>query len=134
MVQQIALQSAIDAGATHVLVLLTRKMGELERPNTVSRFSLERMVLRVVYGKEFVDVFDKRNADINAVLERILHPSNTDNLRIGLVVRPETGCAVGRLTTDEDLLRQADAEGRGAVAAFLDVPPARNTPIVSQNH
>ena len=118
MVQQIALQSAILAGASHVLVLMTRKQCELERPDRTPQLALESLLLRLFLNAKLAAVYRDRNQDINKVLALIQDTSQ--NPRIEAIVRPAHASNVDRLTTDTTLLKAADQEAQRAVFNYLD--------------
>jgi predicted patatin/cPLA2 family phospholipase len=118
MVQQIALQSAIRAGASHVLVLMTRKQGGLERQDRTPQLALESLLLRLFLNAKLAAVYRDRNQDINKVLALIQDTSQ--NPRIEAIVRPAHASNVDRLTTDTTLLKAADQEAQRAVFNYLD--------------
>lgn len=117
LTQQIAIDSALRQGATHVLVLVTRKAGEMERP-AAGGFQADLFALGAVYGKGAHASYKVRNARINAVLERVNMPVN-DGVHYSIVSRKANDTEVGRLTTDTQLLKAADRESREAMQRYL---------------
>jgi predicted patatin/cPLA2 family phospholipase len=118
MVQQIALHSALATGASHILVLMTRKRGELERGGPTLRFALESWLLRLFHNARLAAVYRDRNPNINDVLALIDGASQSP--RIEAIVRPAHASNVDRLTTDTTLLKTADQEAQRAVFNYLD--------------
>jgi predicted patatin/cPLA2 family phospholipase len=121
VVQQIALESAFAAGASHIVVLMTRKEAELERPGWTPRLAIESLILRLMHNGRLAGVYERRNRDINQVLAFIGSPERSE--LIESIVRPAGASEVGRLTTDTLLLEAADEEAQRAVFAYLDGSP-----------
>jgi predicted patatin/cPLA2 family phospholipase len=122
MVQQIAVHSAIMTGASHILVLMTRKQGELERPGRTLRLAVEALLLRLLHNAKLAAVYRDRNQNINDVLALIQSPPQSP--RIESIVRPAHASEIDRLTTDTALLKAADQEAQRAVFDYLDGPAA----------
>jgi predicted patatin/cPLA2 family phospholipase len=118
MVQQIALHSAILAGASHILVLMTRKDGELEREGRTLQLAFESLLLRLFHNAKLAAVYRDRNQSINDVLALIQSASQSP--RIEAIVRPAHASHVDRLTTDTALLKTADQEAQRAVFNYWD--------------
>lgn len=126
MVQQIALRSAISAGATHVIVLMTHKDEELNRPDPDVAHFLETTALRLVYGPNLANLYRARNTEINRTIEIIKSGATNANgrqVRIDSIARPNTGVDVGRLTTDENVLKTAFMEGRMSASKYISGKP-----------
>lgn len=121
MVQQIALQCALAAGASHILVLMTRKEGEVERPDRAQGVLIESLILQLMYSRRLADVYKRRQQDINQVLAMIKNPRR--NLLIESIVRPADASVVERLSTDAVLLKSADEDAQRAVFSYLDGRP-----------
>jgi predicted patatin/cPLA2 family phospholipase len=117
IVQQIALKSALAAGATHVLVLLTRREGELARPELPSR--MEHLALSWAYGRQVAAAYWRRNGEINSVLKQI-YDNESPGISLAAVARSKTAVELDRLTIDAELLQAADREAREAVFRFLE--------------
>lgn len=118
IVQQIAIKSAMDIGASHILVLMTRRDGELERAvNTVS-ITLESLGLRIFHGANLAAAYQRRNPGINETLAYIKAPHPI--VRIEAIARPHNALEIDRLTTCSELLRRADKEAQLAVFNYLD--------------
>jgi predicted patatin/cPLA2 family phospholipase len=118
MVQQIALHSAILTGSSHVLVLMTRKQGELERPHRTLQLAFESLLLRLFHNAKLAAVYRDRNQNINDVLALVQSASQSP--AIEAIVRPAHASNVDRLTTDTTLLKTADQEAQRAVFNYLD--------------
>lgn len=120
--QQIAIQSAIDAGATHIVVLFTRASDELER-EIRDGFQIDATGLGLVYGPEVERVYRGRNTKVNELLAQIetgvIH-SKGRKIRVDSITRPDDSVRIGRLTIDGVALKQAYLDGRAASAAYLD--------------
>lgn len=121
MVQQIALRSALEAGATHIIVLMTRRANELERSANSLSFRLEECALRLVYGKRLAAAYSQRHVSINEALREIAGGQLSGGGRVDMIVRPPSDEPdVQRLTTDRDALIKACADARAASLAYLD--------------
>ena len=119
LVQQIAFESAIQAGASHLMVLMTRKEGGLERRSGKIRGWTEGLLLRYSYNDAVSRAYRSRNAGINEIVRKIENPP--DEVQVSRVVRSAAAAAdVGTLTTDAALLRKAEQEAREAVFSYLD--------------
>jgi predicted patatin/cPLA2 family phospholipase len=117
IVQQVAVRSAIDAGATHILVLMTRRDGELERPDGTWRLAVESLGLRVLHHSKLAMAYERRNPGINQTLEFIKHPPA--GLNIDSIVRSATALDIDRLTVSTPLLKAADQEAQRAVLDYV---------------
>jgi predicted patatin/cPLA2 family phospholipase len=120
LVQQIPLKSAIDVGATHVLVLMGRKANELQRTSRNHRWHMPSIVLGAIYGSVIADLYRKKNDGINLILDQIQSKQAPNGARIDSIVRSATSIEIGRLTTDTDILKRADCDSREAALAYLD--------------
>jgi predicted patatin/cPLA2 family phospholipase len=118
VVQQISRQCALATRGSHILVLMTRKEGELERPGRTLRLAIETLVLRLMHSGQLAGVYERRNQDINRVLALIRDPQR--GVHIESIVRPASASDVERLTTDTLLLKTADEEAQRAVFTYLD--------------
>ena len=119
IVQQIPLHSAINVGATHVLVLLTRTRGELERPERMSKLSLDYLGFRLMYGSALAARYARRNTEINAVLHQVMESESDQAIKIDTLVRPTSATYVDRLSMDAPVLRAAALEARDTVVSYL---------------
>jgi predicted patatin/cPLA2 family phospholipase len=120
LVQQIPLKSAIDVGATHVLVLMGRKENELQRKSGDHRLHMPSIVLGAFYGSVIADLYRKKNDGINLILNQIQLKQAPNGARIDSIVRGATSVEIGRLTTDTGILKRADCDSREAALAYLD--------------
>jgi predicted patatin/cPLA2 family phospholipase len=126
IVQQIAIDSAIAAGASHILVLMTRREGELERIVGSLALAIEAFGLRLMQGEKIAAAYKRRNPGINRMLEFIKNPPAS--LKIDTIVRPADSLDIDRLTTSAKMLIAADHEAQRAVFGYLDrQEAARNT-------
>jgi predicted patatin/cPLA2 family phospholipase len=117
MSQQVPVMSALQA-ATHMLVLVTRREHEVERPVREGAYKLDEIVLGLVYGWRIAKAYRDRNRRTNEVLSAVLSGqlhANGREIAVDHVLRPETGLDVSRLSTDGELLRQAADEAHRAV-------------------
>jgi predicted patatin/cPLA2 family phospholipase len=117
IVQQVAVRSAIDAGATHILVLMTRRDGELERPDRTWRLAVESLGLRILHHSKLAMAYERRNPGINKTLDFIRHPP--PSLSIDSIVRPADALEIERLTISAALLIAADQEAQRAVLDYV---------------
>lgn len=118
IVQQVAVKSAMDVGATHILVLMTRRAGELERSADTLFIKTEALALRLLYGAVLGDAYLRRNPGINSMLDFIQKPQ--DGLVIDSIVREANSLPIERLSTSTDLLKAGDREAQKAVFDYLD--------------
>lgn len=107
VVQQIAVPSALDVGATHIICLMTRREHELRRKDRTKGFSLEALALRFGYGARFEELFRQRNTAINAILDCADTGFLPTGQRIDSLAPSRESADLKRLTTNGPLLRQA---------------------------
>ena len=119
MVQQIALESALGIGATHILILMTRKEGNLQRQNRAFDFLVGNILIQLMYSNALASLYVRRSANINRTLARISSLHSDGAVAVDTVVRGVNSCEVGRLTTDSELLKVADLEGQQAIFRYL---------------
>jgi predicted patatin/cPLA2 family phospholipase len=110
LLQQIALKSAVDAGASHIFALVTRGESEIYRdfPNFKTR--LEGLALQCLYGGKVGQLYYERNHTINEQIAQILAGATYSGVPIMAVGLPEQMNYIHRLTTDADLMRRAAKE------------------------
>jgi predicted patatin/cPLA2 family phospholipase len=118
IVQQVAIESAIASGASHILVLMTRRDGELERLVGTLALAIESFGLSMMHGGTIAAAYRRRNPGINETLAFISKPPS--NLNIETIVRPADALEITRLTTSAPLLMEADREAQKAVFSYLD--------------
>ena len=118
LIQQIAIQSALDVGATHILVLLTRKFASLFRREASASRSVELAMMRLFYNPTIADIYADRAKGINRSIRQILgeEPSTAEILSLA----PSEGSPqLSRLTRDGALLKDAyDDAKRRTIDAF----------------
>lgn len=115
---QIAIDSAERAGATHVIVAMTRKAGDIDRRDRSKGFSLEGTALGLFYGRKFETVFRERNVEINRLIEQIRAGTDGRDLQLDALVRPSTAVDIDRLTIDGAVLKRGFDEGVDVAAEY----------------
>jgi predicted patatin/cPLA2 family phospholipase len=123
--QHFAVDSAVAAGATHIILLMTRPVDQLVRPVGRSVLSFDGLALRFAYGVKIKAMFDQRNKTINETVASVKTGYLGPQVRIFGIARATGATVVERLTTNEMLLRAAAKEAREAVLQSL----ARRTVI-----
>jgi len=113
--QHLAVNSAVAAGATHIILLMTRPEDQLIRPDDRTSISFDSLALGFVYGAKMKAMFDKRNKTINETVTSAHIGYLAPRIRMCGIARAAGATAVSRLTTNEGLLRAAAREGREAV-------------------
>ena len=122
LVETIPVRSAIAAGATHVLALMTRRADEIERSaGNISKL-IERMILKALRNKHVLGMYTLRDAGTNEAIALCLNEARAraHGIRVQPVVIPPIGVTIGRLAKDEALLRSGDRMGQDAIYA-LDI-------------
>jgi predicted patatin/cPLA2 family phospholipase len=119
MVQQIPFRSAVERGATHVLILLTRRDREFERKKGKLRALLESLAMRIVYGPLLAQLYASRPDRINNDLKMIFG-GNIGSVMMDYIARPSTDSRVRRFTLETDLLKKGEAEGYNSIRRYLD--------------
>lgn len=117
--QQIPLVSALNCNPTHILVLLTRKHGQFERPINSYMGRLERLAVRLLAGNAISNALKNRNEIINKVIQTVNQGVGPNGEQIEVFARPKTSSNVNRLTKDTGLLKQAEKEAREVVFDFI---------------
>lgn len=120
LVQQIAVPSAVSAGATHIIVLMTRRHSELERPVGGIRTSLEALALRSVYGGPVASSYLGRGEVINKVIGEVLSGKTGDSVLVNAIAMADDSPEVGRLTIEKDRLVAGLHAAQKAASRFLD--------------
>lgn len=121
--EQIAIRSALGAGATHILVLMTRRVDELIRPTRRAKhLNFEELMIASVYGRAFANKYRERNVRINKLIEQILSGrivQDNNEVAVDHVIRPASSLLIDRLTKDGTLLKQAAVEAAEATNSYL---------------
>lgn len=114
LLQQIALESAQAAGATHLLVLMTRRHGELERTTSGPRSRFEEALVRSRCDPNVLALYRARAALINDMVALCYDRPRQDAKGIAIhpVTIPSDGVDIGRLTRDGATLRLGDRTGQ----------------------
>jgi predicted patatin/cPLA2 family phospholipase len=112
LAESIPFHAAVAAGATHVLVLRSRREQDTERPSGVSRFVVSTMLRRLgePVRRGYLDRA-RRLADDDALLER-------DDRLLGLRPAPDSP-RVSRLESDPAVVTAGLEAGRTAALAAL---------------
>lgn len=120
VVQPIALKSALDAGASHVIVLMTHKEDDLFRRKRIRDYDYETLALRLVYGKRLADTYCQRNNKTNEIVHFSKKGLTDSGAFITAIARPTSSIDVHRLSIDGDSLQQACVDARIAAFNFVD--------------
>lgn len=123
MVQQIPFRSALDRGATHVLILLTRRDQEFERKKNKLVSMVETLAIRAVYGSALAELYATRGERINSDLKKIY--AGNIGIPMDYIARPATDSRVRRFTLDTDLLKRGADEAYDAVRRYADTIGAK---------
>jgi predicted patatin/cPLA2 family phospholipase len=119
MVQQIPFRSAVERGATHVLILLTRRDHEFERKKSRLMALLESLAMRFVYGPALAKLYASRRDRINNDL-KLIFENNIGKAAMEYVARPATDSKVRRFSLETDLLKKGAEEGYIAIRRYVD--------------
>lgn len=116
MTQQVAIDSAVSVGATHIVVLLTRREGELERKRKEAKtLSPDLIFLSHFYSQKVADLYSTRNSRINEELAIAARGIASNGASIDVITRPFSSTPIERLTLSGSALRAAADEARRAV-------------------
>lgn len=118
--ESVPLETPLAAGATHLLVLSSRKDGELPRDPLVVRRVADAWLRRTAPGARAA--FLARDAHSAAVAELLAkHSANPDHVPAMLAVRPGPDTPrVGRMESDGSVISAGLAAGHDAMAGILD--------------
>lgn len=118
--ESVPLETPLAAGATHLLVLTSRKDGELPRDPLVVRRLAGAWLRRTAPGARAA--FLARDTHSAAVAELLAkHSANPDHSPAMLAVRPGPDTPrVGRMESDGSVISAGLAAGHDAMAAILD--------------
>jgi len=120
LVQQIALPSAVSSGATHIIVLMTRRRSELERPVGGIRMALEGFALRQAYGDAVAAAYMNRSQAINKLISEVLSGTIANSVLVSAIAMPNESPEIGRLTIDKARLVLGLRAAQVAASQFLD--------------
>src|SRR5262249_40933340 len=117
LLQQIALESAKSAGATHLLVLLTRREGELERTTGGPRSLFEDALVCSRCDPNVLALVRARPAAINDMVALCYDRARQEakGILIHPVTIPRESVDIGRLTRNDTILRHGDHAGQQAI-------------------
>jgi predicted patatin/cPLA2 family phospholipase len=110
LVEQFGLGSAIDVGATHILVLFTRREVRLKRALTPAKTWLQSLFLQLMYGGKTGAVYRNRLPKIHADIDCILSGYAPTGAEIGYVTLAPEVEDLQRLTTEPARLSKASQE------------------------
>lgn len=119
LAESIPLDTPIAAGATHLLVLASRKDGDYTNDPAAVRWLTGRWLRRAAPGAR--EAFLERNGRASAVAERLTRYNQDDSAEPAvLTVRPAVDSPhVSRRETDAAVMRTAAAAGRAAIRTTL---------------
>lgn len=116
--QQIAVASARQVGATHMLILTTGTKSRVRKSRASFSHRFERLIVRLLYGEKLAAAFDARRDDINALLDELAHVKGGAGIQ-GLFV-PEGTPPITRLTKERAILQEAALRCEQGVAGALE--------------
>ena len=107
IVQQVALQSAIDSGATHVLAVMTRKQDSLLREENPLLRGFEHTVLSLLYSAALADVYAHRAEGINRTVHALASHAPLNGVELGYLIPPDSIPDLNRLSRNGPELKAA---------------------------
>ena len=110
LLQQIALTSAVEAGASHIFALVTRGEREIYRDRPTFKTKLESLALQGLYGGKVGQLYYERNRRINEQVDQIVAGATHSGVPIMAIGLPAGMNYIDRLTTDAGLMRRAAGE------------------------
>lgn len=119
MVQQIPFRSAVEHGASHVLILLTRRDHEFERRKGRLLEMLESLAMRLVYNAKLAELYASRRERIDNDL-KLIFAGNIGDVAMDYIARPGTDSRVRRFSLETDVLKRGAAEGYEAIRRYVD--------------
>jgi predicted patatin/cPLA2 family phospholipase len=124
LVQHIPLASAIQAGATHVLVLMSRRPNDLHRHRRMGLAKLPGYILKVTHGPVISELYEHQDDQINADLASIASGRASNGAALDSIMRGNGSSEIGLLTSDQAALRRATADAHRATEQYLDMNDA----------
>lgn len=107
LLQQIALKSAFSAGASHVLVLQTRRLDEQKRPDNTWNLLLQSQLLQIIYGGLLGSIYRDRSRTINEAVDLIWSGVGPKGQKVSEISLDDSINYIHRLTRSPEPLRQA---------------------------
>ncbi len=105
--QHIALQSAVNRGATHILLVMTRRMGAFwRREKSIGRL-FELTMMRLAYGDKLASEYAVRAQKINLLLREVVEKGSYQGVPVEVLAPSVESAEVSRLTKSGELLRKA---------------------------
>lgn len=119
--QQIAVESAISSGATHILVLFTRASDELMRPEGGWKRVFEANILKMIYGKSISDLYAHRSRKINDTVKLCFSEElqSSRGVKIQPVCTSKESPKISRLEKNCELLKKGDLAGQQAIFSLF---------------
>ena len=105
--------SAIDSGATHVLIICTQRVQDYGAGNRLN--FLESLILGLFYGTEVRHAYRASQR----VDWRTWSGDRNSSVEIDILVRPESATHCGWFTIDRDTLRKVEEESIKAAGSYL---------------
>jgi predicted patatin/cPLA2 family phospholipase len=121
LVQHIPLASAIQAGATHVLVLMSRRPSDLYRHRRIGVLKLPSYLLRITHGPVVAELYERQDAQINTDLASIASGYASNGAILASIMRSDRSSKIGLLTSDRAALQSANADARYAAETYFGV-------------
>ena len=118
--QQIAVNSALASGATHVLILMSRREDHLRRKDRTKGFSFEASALRYLYGKPMETIFRQRNSGINKILDWCQMGASDTKVAFDYIALHKDTPELGRLTKNKEILYEAYQIAKQTGFKYLD--------------
>lgn len=117
LVQQVAIRSAIDAGATHIVALVTRQMDPAYLQRRRSNRTLETWIVRLCHGRTMAARFSEHNDELDAMLHSGRAP---DGALLDVLAIPPQARPLDRLSVDGAAIRATCTEAEAAAQRYLD--------------
>jgi predicted patatin/cPLA2 family phospholipase len=113
MVAPIPIFSAINAGATHILVICTQRVQDYGA--STKRTLFEGLALRILYGSQL----QRNYVYAHTGDTRKYHSAGQLSVKIETLTRPECATYCSWFTVDRDVLRKVEEESRKVAESFL---------------
>jgi predicted patatin/cPLA2 family phospholipase len=120
LVQHIPLASALQAGATHVLVLMSRRPEDLHRHSRIGLLKLPGYLLKLTHGPVIAELYERQDDQINADVASIVSGHASNGAVLASIMRSNRSRKIGLLTSGRVALLGASADARRAAEIYLD--------------
>jgi predicted patatin/cPLA2 family phospholipase len=116
--ERIGIRSAIDVGATHVLILLTKPQADQRKMALGWKDYFESGLLAIFYGLDTAKLYLRRNKSIDDLFVGMSSDgiAKFEGAHVRAIFPPVSDTNLGRLTTNRVELEKARREGKAAVA------------------